>query len=497
MFGVIDGQQRLTTIVIFLSALFAQIKQISPLNKTEIETFEDIIKGYRFATVDYDNQLFKDFVIDIDLNKIDKIDKNELETESAKRIVDALYFFTQKLKDKNEEYLLKMLETVQGASCTTHFVKDESEAIQMFIFQNNRGKKPSNLEIIKAQFMFNVHLYGGEEKKSLIDEIKSRFEKIYKSISKIEYNINEDDVLVYTLRVHFNSLWESNPIDRINKQLSLEKDPIKFINFINDFTHLLATSFEHLTSFFVKDQRDYFEIHSLISLGEIGISIPFIIKAYKFGLSKNDISQLCSSLESLVIRHRLIGTRADITSRLNDVYQKFKDDNSEIKPIVDRIEWMKNVGSDSWWWAYWNNRELERALQGAVNHSTAKFLLWKYENHLKSQGKSGYSPIRFDDIKSLELEHIAPQTENPEAGYDTYDEEFINQHINCLGNYLLISKSHNCSLGNKPFAVKIESYKHLEQQREIQELTKDNPTWTRDLIQKRKEKIVQFLMTIL
>jgi hypothetical protein len=121
-----------------------------------------------------------------------------------------------------------MLNTVQNASCTTHPVKDESEAIQMFIFQNNRGKKPSNLEIIKAQFMFNVHLYGGEEKESLIEEIKNRFEKIYKSISSIEYNINEDDVLVYTLRVHFNSLWETNAIEKINKLLS-DGNPIPFI----------------------------------------------------------------------------------------------------------------------------------------------------------------------------------------------------------------------------------------------------------------------------
>ncbi|MBK8330150.1 MAG: DUF262 domain-containing protein [Bacteroidetes bacterium] len=488
-FGVIDGQQRLTTIVIFLSALFARLKQIRQLNETEQETFEDIIRRnstYRFATVDYDNQLFKDYVIDQS-----KKDKNGLETESAKRIVNAYDFFTQKLSNKDETYLLKMLETVQSASCTTHPVTDESEAIQMFIFQNNRGKKPSNLEIIKAQFMFNVHLYGGEEKESLIDEIKSRFEKIYKSISSIEYNINEDDVLVYTLRVHFNSLWESNAIEKINKLLSEENS----ISFIKDFTRSLAISFEHLTSFFGKDQRESLQIHSLISLGGIGISIPFIIKAYKFGLQKSDLAQLCSGLESLVIRHRLIGTRADITSRLNDVYQKFKEDNSTIKPIIERIEWMKNVGSDSWWWAYWNNREFERALQGGVNHSTAKFLLWKYENHLESQGKSGYAPTRFDKITSPELEHIAPQTENPETGYDTYDEEFINQHINCLGNYLLISKSHNCSVGNNPFAEKRASYTHLEQQREIQEMTKDNPTWTRDLIQRRKEKIVQYLMT--
>jgi hypothetical protein len=486
-FGVIDGQQRITTIVIFLSALFTRIKQIKPLKENEIEIFEDIIKRrstYRFATVDYDNQLFKDYVI----NQIKK-DKNGLETESAKRIVNAFDFFTQKLASKEESYLLKMLETVQCASCTTHPVIDESEAIQMFIFQNNRGKKPSNLEIIKAQFMFNVHLYGGEEKESLIEEIKSRFEKIYKSISSIEYSINEDDVLVYTLRVHFNSLWESNAIEKINKLLSEENS----ISFIKDFTRSLAISFEHLISFFGKDQRESIEIHSLISFGGIGISIPFIIKAYKFGLCKNDISKLCSSLESLVIRHRLIGTRADITSRLNDVFQKFTSENPDILPIIVRIDWMKTT--QDWWWSYWGNNELEKALQGGVNHSTAKFLLWKYENHLESQGKSGYSLTRFDKIASPELEHIAPQTENPETGYDTYDEEFITQHINCLGNYLLLSKSHNCSVGNKPFTDKRASYTHLEQQREIQEMTKDNPTWTRVLIQKRKEKIVLFLMT--
>ncbi|UCS95538.1 DUF262 domain-containing HNH endonuclease family protein [Echinicola marina] len=487
-FGVIDGQQRMTTIVIFLSALFTRLKQIRPLTEKEEESFEDIIKRkstYRFETVDYDKQLFKDYVID----QIKK-DKNGLETESAIRIVTAFDFFTSHLADKDESYLLKMLDTIQNASCTTHPVKDESEAIQMFIFQNNRGKKPSNLEIIKAQFMFNVHLYGGEEKEALIEEIKTRFEKIYKSISSIEYRINEDDVLVYTLRVHFNSLWETNAVDKINKLLS-EENPIPFIK---SFTQSLATSFEHLTTFFGKDERENLEIHSLITLGGIGIAMPFIIKAYKFGLSINQINQLCNKLESMVLRHRLIGTRADITSRLNGVYKDFTNENPDIQPIVDRIEWMKNVSSDSWWWAYWNNNELERSIQGGLNHSIAKYLLWKYENHLESQGKSGYTPTRFDKIVSPELEHIAPQTENPETGYDSYDEEFRNQFINCLGNYLLLSKSHNCSVGNKPFKEKRDSYTHLEQQREIQRMTTDNQTWTRGLIQERKNKIIVFIM---
>ena len=489
-FGVIDGQQRLTTIVIFLSALFSRIKQIRPLKETEQEAFEDIIKRnstYRFATVDYDNQLFKDYVI----NQTKK-DKNGLETESAKRIVNAFDFFTQNLSTKDEVYLIKMLDTVQKASCTTHPVTDESEAIQMFIFQNNRGKKPTNLEIIKAQFLFNVHLYGGDDKDSLIEEIKERFETIYKSISKIEYNINEDDILVYTLRVHFNSLWESNAIEKINKLLS-EENPIPFIR---SFTNSLAASFEHLTTFFGKDERENIEIHSLITLGGFSIVIPFIIKAYTFGLQTEEICKICSSMEVLVLRHRLIGTRADITSRINGVYQEFKAEYPDIKPIIDRIEWMKTT--TDWWWAYWNTADLEKSIQGGMNHSTAKFLLWKYENHLKNQGKNGYSQSRFDSIDSPELEHIAPQTPSNggpiPAGYCEYDEEFKNQYIDCLGNYLLISKSHNCSLSNDPFSKKRNSYNHLLQQREVQDMTSDEEIWNKEKIRLRKDKIVKFVL---
>lgn len=489
-FGVIDGQQRLTTIVIFLSALFSRLKTIrKPTEKEEI-FYENMIKrksNYIFSTVDYDNQLFRDYAIEQT-----KKDKHGLETESAKRIVKAFDFFTKTFADKGEPYLIEMLKTVSEASCTTHPVKNVSEAIQMFIFQNNRGKKPSNLEIIKAQFMFKVHLCGGKEKDVLVEEIKNRFEKIYRSISSIEYNINEDDVLVYALRVFFNSLWESNAIDRINKLLS-ESNPIPFIK---DFTDSLAVSFEHLTTFFGKDERENIAIHSLITLGGFVIAIPFVIKAYTFGLSTEEICKICSSMEAMVLRHQLIGTRANIISRINDVYQKFTDEQQDIKPIIERIEWMKTT-SDRWW-EYWNISHLEESIHGGLNHSIAKFLLWKYENFLKNQGKSGYPLTRFDGVKNPELEHIAPQTptngEPVAAGYCKYDEEFINEYIDCLGNYLLISKSHNCSIGNKPFKEKRDSYKHLAQQKEIQTMTTEAKIWDKKKIDLRHGKIIGFIL---
>ena len=491
-FNVIDGQQRLTTIVIFLSALFAKLKSIRALSEEEEVCYEDMVKrrsAIRFWTVNYDNQLFIDYVINQD-----KSDHNGLETESSRRIVRAFDFFKKHLSDKPEEYLTKMLHIVTEATCTTHPVHNESEAIQMFIFQNNRGKQPSNLEIVKAQFMHHVHLHGDgkDEVDSLIEEIKGRFEKIYKSISSIEYRINEDDVLLYTLRVYFNSLWETNSLDKINKNLADGNQ----IDFIKSFSMSLSTSFEHLSLFFGKHERESFAIHSLVTLGGTAVAIPFVLKAYKFALSIEEIGKLCSSLESLVLRHRIVGTKAIITSRINDVFEKFTEGAKDTFPIISRIDWMKTT--TDWWWAYWNNDKLKESLQGRINHSVATYLLWKYENYLIKMGKGG-SILRYDHIERPELEHIAPATE-PEMkphGYETYDEEFRTQFQDCLGNYLLLTKKHNSSIHNDPFPKKHQDYKWLEQQREVQKLVPDpdKEIWSKEKIQKRKEKIIDVILT--
>lgn len=488
-FYIVDGQQRLTTIVIFLSVLFSKLDKLRHRSEKENEYFEDMVKRnstIRFTTVDYDNQIFIDYVIN--RNKKDKVG---LETESAKRIVNAFDYFSEQLENKNEKYLTDMLEIIRMASCTTHKVKNEAESIQMFIFQNNRGKNPSDLEIIKAQFMYSIHLKGGEEKESLINEIKNRFAKIYKCISTIDSQIDEDDVLIYTLRVYYNSLMESGAQKRINKELSSENPLI----FIKEFSQALSISFDNLNTFFGKQNRDsHYAIHSLCALGGIANALPFIIKAYSFGVDQNTIEKLCASLEVLILRDRLIGTRADVATRINEVFQKFTKDDISIESIIKRVNEMKFTTDP--WLAYWGNAELERVLQGGLYPLVAKYLLWKYENYLRNSVESGYGFERYDEFKKLELEHIAPTTEPAKKphGYDIYDEEFKTKYLNCLGNYLLASKPHNSSMSNDPFSLKHPRYSMLEQQREVQKLVPENGIWNREAIQKRKEKIVQFAM---
>jgi len=83
-----------------------------------------------------------------------------------------------------------------------------------------------------------------------------------------------------------------------------------------------------------------------------------------------------------------------------------------------------------------------------------------------------------------------------ETGYEVdnnnqYTEEFISSKLNCIGNLMLISGSHNASIGNKPFKEKLSSYIKnplLNQQAEIKTFASNEneaPVWKTESIEKQ------------
>lgn len=491
-YAVIDGQQRLTTIVIFLASIFNRMRKISILTDEEEELYEDLIerrKKIKFETVKYDNQIYKDCII---YNK--DINKDILDTESSKRLIDAYEYFNKKLESKTKNELKLFLKIVINASCTTHIVKNEVEAVQMFIFQNNRGKKPSKLEIIKAQFIYSINLNSKNDNIDLIFEINNRFEKIYSSLTKLENIVTEDEILLFTLKIYYNSLWENNISERITLQL-LEKD---YEQFILDFSRLLEKNIQYLIRFHTIDQKNNIHIHSLITLGLDSNIYPFILKGYMFNIDKNNFINLCIMLEKILLRSKIISTRADLKSRINDVYKGLKEEDYTVIRVVNLIEEMIK-DPDYYWWGYWSKLEFEKSLSEKMNSKISKYILWKYENYLIRLNKGMYSFLEYTSIDSPELEHIAPQNpkDNLCSGYPEYTEEFKNRYLNSIGNYLLISKAHNGSIGNRNLKDKLSSYTYLYQQREVVDMCKKKEKWDKNLIKKREKKIVKFILEYL
>lgn len=104
--------------------------------------------------------------------------------------------------------------------------------------------------------------------------------------------------------------------------------------------------------------------HTLWIIGQPAIIIPFVIKAYSNGVSDDDFRLLAKALTSIFLRHRVIGTRAVLTWRLNDVFKKFEGD---VHAVVNHIEWMKTTTDG--WWDYWNNVEFKHYLLLSGHHN--------------------------------------------------------------------------------------------------------------------------------
>lgn len=482
-FDIVDGQQRLTTITIFLSAALERVKGFD-LSNGSYGGLVDLKFPFKLSTVVYDDQLFQDYVIEGR-----KEAKNSAKTLSQKRIVEAYDFFLKELQKISDGAVHQLVAAVLNADCSSVIVENEAEAMRIFIFENNRGKKLTNLDNLKSKLIIRISddtKLAECEKEELFKVIMQRFESIYRSLSKFEDYLNEDNVLKYSLNIYFNKF--SAGLDNLYKELQGEKG----ITTVREFTTRLQFCCDILEKFF-EEFKTNVNLQYVIKLSnEDNVLYSFILKSKLRGLTFEDekFLNLLNALESMFVRSRLTGTRAYLEPRLSDVF-------SEFNPVkaVERINWMKK---QSGWYGYWNDEAFFNSAGGYIDRYTSKLLLWKYENSLRELDQnSSYGKLLFEDIKGPQLEHIAPITkpsEVPESGYGEYDEDFKSKYLDCIGNHLLISGCHNGSIGNRPFEEKRKSYSHLYQQREVQEMTKNGESWYKKQITDRKNKIVNFLL---
>lgn len=503
--AVVDGQQRLTTITIFLSALFDRISELRSLTDSEVHLKEDLVRRgreVRFETVEHDRIFFREYVID----RTNMVREN-LPYVSQRRIADAADYLRDYFAGKTEAQLLKLLEAVANAKCTTDTVGNSGEAMQLFLFQNNRGKKPSKLEVVKALLMRTAYLQGGTSRGTVLRDMDARFTEIYRNLADIEDYADEDDILACACRIEGNSLYAEVALSSIEKSL-LEKG----VEWAECFAICISDCFKNLRLFFCEDSEKFLEANALRHIGCGSWALPFVVKAYAIGLLPDDRTKIWRILESLMVRQRMIGTRANLISRLNDVFQAMTGD-SAVRMLDERL---KAIGkADDWWWSYWTDARLEECLRSEItDRAVSRFLLWRYENTLIAGAEEGgYSWQRFSDIVSPELEHIAPQTptnDEPLAnGYGAYEDAdnpesgiVSGRWLDSIGNHLILPKSHNCQIGNKPFSDKFATYTHSEQQLEVRKIAEERKAitgelvWDKTCIEHRRDCIVNAIMGV-
>ncbi len=372
---IIDGQQRLTTCIIFFSVVRMLLSKRKDNGKSIALNLDDIKDYYlrdlrkdtqKFRTVRDDNNFFIDEIVD-------QKEKHSQESDTASkiRIRNAKEIFQRQLSDEKTIDIERWYGLIENAAITEYVVKDKTQATQIFAFQNDRGKKLSNLEIIKANFMLQIYLSSNSKEKmeENIVYLEGELSKIYKQVVRI--SIDEDEVLNYYWRAVSGKGFNSDEVIKGIKELigSLTTDKTVWIK---EFVSGLSQAFQTVEKI---EKSDYRYTRDLLYLNNMALAYPFIIRAYKMNASEKTISRLIRLFENITFRYLLRGGRAEIESRLNHHlvnYNAAEELNKNINNIIDSI---KHNG----WWGYWNDQAVTSYLSGYFYQNRVdSYVLWKY-----------------------------------------------------------------------------------------------------------------------
>lgn len=490
-FDVIDGQQRLTTLTVFIRSLTNVLQERITDGETiavsiaEKET--NFLKNagvIKLRPVEYDRPCYDALIIE---NK----EKYETSSPSQENIRDARTWFTKELHKISTEDILKILDKIETTAITSIEFEGKKDAALMFELQNNRGKDLTNMERLKSYFMYQLYVFSKpEEADSNIEYIANLFKAIYGLINDIK-DLDEDSVLIY----HCNTYVKGFDYRNIEDIKAAFKNSPNKVKWINTFVEELHTTFSNMKKL-ENSKSIYYSLLKRLKMPSF--VYPFLIKGYKyFGDDTDKLNDLFKVMEVLVFRYAVIRSGATINSRLNQILLQYTGPNTDLRNSLKT-----KLNQEH----HWSDVRFKNTLEGYMYTTpTVNYLLWRYEASIQSKGYV-LGAITLDDEQ---IEHISPQT--PPAGQmlatgyevnatNEYSEDFLKDYLNSLGNLMLISGNHNRSIENIPFKEKLTSYNKnplLNQQGEIRSFANgdsDNPLWNMKAIDKRHEAILGFAL---
>ena len=378
---------------------------------------------------------------------------------------------------------------------TTFAVRSKEQAAQIFAFQNDRGKDLTNLEKLKAYLMHEVYVHSPSRiETESIKDVERKFGEIYRLAEEIKL-LNEDQVLAHHLAA-FLPLADEKPVDLLKKELRTKGARLERVEWIRDFCATLVKSFESVTKIeHLKDGGTHHErlIGDVLHL-QAWASWPLLLKLMHF--HAHELPQVTEVLRLMEITlFKLEFMKGKSTNRLPNIANGYQGDNLQV--LEGKLREVSQHGFQPWWDF---NGEFRRFLEGSYHYyNPTRYLLWKYENHLRS-GVTGvhYLPLQEylneTEGHSLDgsIEHIMPQ--HPETLI--HSEEFKRQYLNNLGNLVLMTRGRNSSLKNKLPLEKAQSLElktpYLTQQAVVKTVLERG--WGDTEIDDRKQLIVKFAL---
>lgn len=149
-YEIVDGQQRITTLYIFLKILIENLKDINKRNYySDLYIKAKDLNGNEFHKLTVQEDEF--FINLIDNNK-----RNGQNTNSKQNYCKAYDYFKKEIVlFKDDDDKIKLINKINGTKILIYIVENECDATGVFETNNNRGRTLSNIDKIK-NFLLHV-----------------------------------------------------------------------------------------------------------------------------------------------------------------------------------------------------------------------------------------------------------------------------------------------------------------------------------------------------
>jgi len=487
VYDVVDGQQRLTTLIILLKAVskYLSHKKDKISKKAVLNLNELLVKGDRrliLLQTNHDNSfIFKKY---LESGKIEDI--NSAKTAAERNIIEAFIECEEFVQEWDGDiiFLLKILKN--RLDFIFYMLEDESAVYTIFEVLNSRGLEVDWLDKCKSMLMgIAYEKLPKQARKEHINELHKAWTKIYNVIGLRKVPGHEILRFAATLK-------HSEPQSKIiSAELAMEyfreycnKHPKAVIEISLEIFEI-AKNLEKLYS----NSR----LKAVTDIVQARLLAVAILMSEKY--IKKDKLELLDEWEKVTFR--IFGLCGKDSRTAVSPYTKLArsaiQDNLFKSKLINEI---KAIGDSN----------LEFGIKEAIKNlkntdcyngwsDDLRYFFYRYEEYLADEENSSISEEMWEQIwmksPTTTIEHIFPQSPGKEWKGKLGRGQRWESHLHRLGNLMLLPPGINSKAGRKSFIDKKKIYRknfHLKLMKEIIQ----KRDWNLKSIIEREERLLNW-----
>ncbi|HAT4309311.1 TPA: DUF262 domain-containing protein [Clostridium perfringens] len=486
IYDVIDGQQRLTSIIMLIAAIRDLIdneeykKVLSDLIYQKPNVLMGIKESIRVKARGKEEEFFKKYILTNGGTELVKdLDMEEL-SEAKQNMVNAIEVFRDSffnengelLEEKLNEFIVYLLQKVVLVVITT---ESFTSAFRLFNVINARGLPLTDSDLLKSE---NLRVMNPEIRKEYTDIWESHEQDLGKE--------KLDQIIGFMRTMKLKNKVEESVYEEFSKKIFRNEPEYLGVNFVNHLTAVKALYDKYIIDGNLEgvseEKKSYYK--NLINI--MREFLPYddwMAAVIRFAEKFNDdklVLEFVKVLEKRLVIDWVNGN--SFADRLNRVYGILEviEEKDSLEEIKEAPVFLYDLERTT---AYFEN-----ALNDIDFYSKGRMMIPKYIFVRLDMEKRANEVLDHSD--KIMIEHVLPRNAKEAYWKDNFSADQRRNWANKFGNLVIITGAKNTRANNKPFAEKVEQYLSKKSDFAITKEVLELSDWNMDSLKDRHESLV-------